>query len=114
MGAAAADLLRRPSRLRKLSLFAAKLGSAGARAIADRLGEGGFVSLMELELSACDIGTDGMVRLFAVLEAQAAPALEVRTRAKPGAFPSRLSSWCPVQGAGRSAWHAPVLQGSSA
>lgn len=33
---------------------------------------------MELELSCASIGTRGMVRLFSVLEAQAAPALEVR------------------------------------
>jgi hypothetical protein len=77
LGMGAAELLRAPSRLRKLSLFAAELGDEGACAVAERLAAGSLVALMELELSCARIGTRGIRRLFATLEAQAAPALEV-------------------------------------
>ena len=78
LGMGAAELLRPPSRLRKLSLFAAELGDEGACAVAEHMAAGSLVSLMELELSCAGIGTRGIRRLFATLEAQAAPALEVR------------------------------------
>ncbi len=78
MGVGAAELLGQAHRLRKLSLFASRLGDEGARLVADRLSAASFVQLMELELSGCSIGTEGMVRLFDVLESQAAPALEVQ------------------------------------
>ncbi len=77
MGTGAAELLGSAQKLRKLSLFDSRLGDEGARIVADRLSAASFVQLMELELSACRIGTVGMVRLFDVLESQAAPALEV-------------------------------------
>jgi Ran GTPase-activating protein (RanGAP) involved in mRNA processing and transport len=77
MGIGAADLLVRAPKLRKLSLFASKLGNHGAALIADRLASGTFMHLLELELSACEIGAEGMNRLLDVLESQAAPALEV-------------------------------------
>ncbi|CAL8466795.1 g6331 [Coccomyxa elongata] len=77
MGVGAAELLGQAHKLRKLSLFASRLGDEGARLVADRLSAASFVQLMELELSSCSIGTEGMVRLFDVLESQAAPALEM-------------------------------------
>lgn len=77
MGVGAAELLGQAYKLRKLSLFASRLGDEGARLVADRLSAATFVQLMELELSGCSIGTEGMVCLFNVLESQAAPALEV-------------------------------------
>lgn len=78
MGLGAADLLVAAPKLRKLSLFDSRLGDEGACLVADRLSAGSFVQLLELELSACTIGTRGMVHLFDILESQAAPALEVR------------------------------------
>ncbi|EIE26490.1 RNI-like protein [Coccomyxa subellipsoidea C-169] len=77
MGTGAAELLGSAQKLRKLSLFDSHLGDEGACVVADRLSAASFVQLMELELSACRIGTVGMVRLFDVLESQAAPALEM-------------------------------------
>ena len=82
LGLGAAELLGQAHKLRKLSLFASRLGDEGARLVADRLSAASFVQLMELELSGCSIGTEGMVCLFNVLESQAAPALEVH----PGPF----------------------------
>jgi Ran GTPase-activating protein (RanGAP) involved in mRNA processing and transport len=83
MGPGAADLLGSAHKLRKLSLFDSHLGDEGACTVADRLSAASFVQLMELELSACRIGTVGMVRLFDVLESQAAPALEVQIPLNP-------------------------------
>lgn len=101
-----AELLRPPSRLRKLSLFAAELGDEGACAVAERMAVGSLVALMELELSCAGIGTRGIRRLFATLEAQAAPALEVRRpcQTTPG---HQLSITLGTPG------HVPRLHGAS-
>jgi len=74
----AAALLQRGTKLKKLSLFANKLGDEGASEIADALSAGSYVHLQELDMSANNIGTRGVKRLCDVLESQAAPALEVR------------------------------------
>jgi len=74
----AAALLQRGTKLKKLSLFANKLGDEGASEIADALSAGCYVHLQELDMSANNIGIRGVKRLCDVLESQAAPALEVR------------------------------------
>ncbi len=69
--------MQKGMKLKKLSLFANKVGDTGASDIAEALSAGSYVHLQELDLSANDIGTLGVRRLCDVLESQAAPALEV-------------------------------------
>ncbi|CAL5227399.1 g10354 [Coccomyxa viridis] len=73
----AAALVQKGMKLKKLSLFANKVGDTGASDIAEALSAGSYVHLQELDLSANDIGTLGVRRLCDVLESQAAPALEI-------------------------------------
>ena len=78
LGKGAVQLLHGPSQLRKLGLHGASLGSDGAIQLANALAMSSFTVLLDMELSACGIGTRGLSRLFDVLQASAAPALEVR------------------------------------
>lgn len=77
MGPSAAELVACGKQLRKLSLFNSRLGDPGAFRVAELAAADSLTSLLELELSACSIGVQGMQSLFGALQTGVAPALEV-------------------------------------
>ena len=77
LGPGAGEVVRGASGLAKLSLAGAHLNDLGAICLADCLALGHVTQLLELDLTGCSIGMPGLVRLLDVLEAGAAPALEV-------------------------------------
>lgn len=77
LGVGAAGVLQAGSQLKKLALNHSRMGCDGAAALATVLAGSVFTNLQELELCECQIGADGMRRLFQVLQGFAAPALEV-------------------------------------
>ena len=77
IGPGAAELVGGGRHLRKLSLFNSQLGDEGAKRIAAILSSETLTGLLELELSGCGIGTEGMTVLFEALQTSVAPALEV-------------------------------------
>ena len=70
--------MRCGTQLRKLSLFDNGLGDEGAASVASLAASESLTALLELELSACSIGSEGMSALLGALQAGVIPALEVR------------------------------------
>ena len=77
LGPAAAQLVGCGKQLRKLSLFDNALGNEGAVTASNVAASEALTALLELELSACSIGSEGMSALLGALQTGVAPALEV-------------------------------------